>query len=68
MGKKTIVASYLGRLATLGFDNVESAKCLTMIMSVLAYTLQLYFDFSGYCGRYILYAGILPASELCFSV
>jgi len=49
MGKKVIVASYLGKLAALGFDNVESAKCLTMIVSVLAYTLQLYFDFSGYC-------------------
>lgn len=49
MGKKVIIASWLGKIAGLGFDNVESAKSLTMILSVLAYTLQLYFDFSGYC-------------------
>lgn len=49
MGKKVIIASWLGKIAALGFDDVESAKSLTMILSVLAYTLQLYFDFSGYC-------------------
>lgn len=49
MGKKVIIASWLGNIAALGFDDVESAKALTMMLSVLAYTLQLYFDFSGYC-------------------
>ncbi len=49
MGKKVIIASWLGKIAGLGFDNVESANSVTMLLSVLAYTLQLYFDFSGYC-------------------
>ena len=49
MGKKVIIASWLGKIADLGFNNIESAKCLTMSLSVFAYTLQLYFDFSGYC-------------------
>lgn len=49
MGKKVIIASWLGKIVSLGFDDVESAKALTMYLSVLAYALQLYFDFSGYC-------------------
>ena len=49
MGKKVIIASWLGKIAGLGFNNVESANSVTMLLSVLAYTLQLYFDFSGYC-------------------
>ena len=49
MGKKVIIASWLGKIAGLGFDNVESTNSVTMLLSVLAYTLQLYFDFSGYC-------------------
>ncbi len=66
MGKKVIVASYLGKIAAMGYDDVGSVGCLTMILSVVAYTLQLYFDFSGYCdiveGISLMLGFVLPAN------
>lgn len=47
--KKVMIADTLGRGADFGFANPEVLTALdTAIVSVL-YTLQLYFDFSGYC-------------------
>ncbi len=47
--KKVLIADTLGRGADFGFANPEMLTALdTAVVSVL-YTLQLYFDFSGYC-------------------
>ncbi|HBL40441.1 MAG TPA: membrane-bound O-acyltransferase family protein [Ruminococcaceae bacterium] len=49
LGKKVLVADPLGNLANIGFGNIPSLNSSTALISMLAYTLQIYFDFSGYC-------------------
>jgi D-alanyl-lipoteichoic acid acyltransferase DltB (MBOAT superfamily) len=51
LGKKVILADALSAWATEGFEAVASGKALTLVeawAAVLSYTLQIYFDFSGY--------------------
>ena len=46
--KKVIIADRLGDWAHAGFDTAASLTLLEAWMTSLSYTLQLYFDFSGY--------------------
>ncbi|MDQ2961881.1 MAG: MBOAT family protein [Pseudomonadota bacterium] len=46
--KKVCIADPLAPLAAAGFDHPEALSALTAWLAVLAYTLQIYFDFSGY--------------------
>ncbi len=46
--KKVVIADALAPLADAGFANPASLSCVNAWASVMAYTLQLYFDFSGY--------------------
>jgi D-alanyl-lipoteichoic acid acyltransferase DltB (MBOAT superfamily) len=49
--KKTIIADTLAQVATPAFDAAHAGAHLTLVeawMGALAYSLQLYFDFSGY--------------------
>jgi alginate O-acetyltransferase complex protein AlgI len=46
--KKVCIADPLAPVAAAGFDHPEAISALTAWLSVLAYTLQIYFDFSGY--------------------
>lgn len=51
LGKKTILADAFGVWAGEGFNAVAGGESLTILEawgSVLCYTLQIYFDFSGY--------------------
>ncbi|MCX4305213.1 MAG: MBOAT family protein [Acetatifactor sp.] len=47
--KKVILADTLGAGADWGFAAPGSLSCADTILVALIYTLQLYFDFSGYC-------------------
>lgn len=47
--KKVMIADTLGKAVTFGFDNVENLVGANAWLVMLCYTLQLYFDFSGYC-------------------
>lgn len=47
--KKVMIADNLGKAADFGFGNVESIVGVNAWVVMLCYTLQLYFDFSGYC-------------------
>jgi D-alanyl-lipoteichoic acid acyltransferase DltB (MBOAT superfamily) len=49
MVKKVLVADTLAHPVTWGYAHVESLDSLTAFMLMLFYTLQIYFDFSGYC-------------------
>ena len=49
LGKKVLLADTLGRGVDWGFGNVAALGALDTAMVALMYTLQLYFDFSGYC-------------------
>lgn len=46
--KKTAVADTFGVWATLGFDQLETLSFFRAWGTSLSYTMQLYFDFSGY--------------------
>lgn len=49
LAKKVLIADTIGNFANLGFDNIDTLNSTTAILSMLAYTMQIYFDFSGYC-------------------
>ncbi len=48
LAKKVCIADPLAAVAAAGFDHPEAISALTAWLAVLAYTLQIYFDFSGY--------------------
>lgn len=47
--KKVILADSFGLIVSYGYSNITSLTSLEAIIISLAYTFQLYFDFSGYC-------------------
>lgn len=48
LAKKVAIADPLGRYADAGFGHPESLAQVNAFATVLSYTMQLYFDFSGY--------------------
>ena len=49
LAKKVIVADSIASFANAGFDMMESLNFVEAWLTSVSYTLQLYFDFSGYC-------------------
>jgi len=49
LGKKVLIADVFGVAANWGFANVQILDTTNAVLSSLAYTIQIYFDFSGYC-------------------
>ncbi|WP_300344989.1 MBOAT family O-acyltransferase [Fusobacterium sp.] len=49
LAKKVIIADTIGVYANVGFDVMKSLSFVESWLTSLAYTIQLYFDFSGYC-------------------
>ena len=49
LAKKVLLADALGVLVEHGFASVSALSSLQAWITMLAYTLQIYFDFSGYC-------------------
>lgn len=48
LSKKVLIADHLSPWVSLVFDNADSVTFLEAWIGALAYTFQLYFDFSGY--------------------
>ena len=48
LGKKVLIANYMAQIADNVFDYAENPCVMTAWLGVIAYTLQIYFDFSGY--------------------
>ncbi len=46
--KKVIVADTLGNLVALGFGGLEILTTIDVLLVIVCFSLQLYFDFSGY--------------------
>lgn len=46
--KKAVIADEVAPIATVGFDSVERLTLVEGWITSLSYTMQLYFDFSGY--------------------
>ena len=49
LSKKVLLADIMGQAVNWGYENVSVVKGWAAILLVLFYTLQIYFDFSGYC-------------------
>ncbi len=49
LGKKAILADTLSKAVNYGFTNTYFLDTITVIFVMLAYTFQIYLDFSGYC-------------------
>lgn len=49
LAKKVLIADTLSKIVTWAFDNKSYQTTLTGIIIMVCYTLQIYFDFSGYC-------------------
>lgn len=49
LGKKVLIADTLAGAVNYGYDNLASISATEAFLVMLFYTLQLYFDFSGYC-------------------
>ena len=47
--KKVLVADSFARICDAGYNNIPSLNVYSTILVILAFTLQIYFDFSGYC-------------------
>ena len=47
--KKIVVADYFAKFATIGFDGMPDLTMIQAWFVSLSYTIQIYFDFSGYC-------------------
>ncbi len=48
LAKKVLLANFLGQIADNIFEYVQAPSVMTAWLGALAYTLQIYFDFSGY--------------------
>ena len=49
LGKKVLLADVFGGAANWGFANVAALDSTNAWIAMLSYTIQIYFDFSGYC-------------------
>ena len=49
LAKKVLIADLFGIAVNWGFSNVASLDTTNALFTALAYTIQIYFDFSGYC-------------------
>ncbi|MDD5939207.1 MAG: MBOAT family protein [Lachnospiraceae bacterium] len=47
--KKVCLADFFSEAVSVGFENYRNGTTGDVIITMLAYTLQIYFDFSGYC-------------------
>lgn len=49
LGKKVLLADHLAMAVNFAFAGVESLDSLSALTAALFFTLEIYFDFSGYC-------------------
>ncbi|MCR5672675.1 MAG: MBOAT family protein [Lachnospiraceae bacterium] len=49
LGKKLLLADNLGKFVDIGYANIPNLGTGDALLVILSYTLQIYYDFSGYC-------------------
>ena len=49
LAKKVLIADTFGSAANWGFANITQLDSTNAMITMLAYTIQIYFDFGGYC-------------------
>lgn len=48
MAKKVLIADTLAKLVNIGYDNIPELSVISTVIVMFSYSLQIYFDFSGY--------------------
>lgn len=59
LSKKVLLADTLGKAVDFGYGNLAALNSGDGLIVMLSYTLQLYFDFSGYCDMAMGIAGMM---------
>lgn len=49
LAKKVLLADSFSRICDVGYNTVRTLNSISALTVMLAYTLEIYFDFSGYC-------------------
>ena len=49
LSKKLLLADNLGKFVDIGYANIGNLGVFNALLVTVSYTLQIYFDFSGYC-------------------
>ncbi|MGL5258756.1 MAG: MBOAT family O-acyltransferase [Lachnospiraceae bacterium] len=49
LGKKVLIADNLSKIVAIGFQGISEMTSLSLMIVLVSYTFQLYYDFSGYC-------------------
>lgn len=49
LAKKVLIADTLAKMVNIGYDNIEALSAYSALFVMVSYSLQIYFDFSGYC-------------------
>ena len=49
LAKKVLIADTFGNVANIGYADISALDATNAIITMLSYTIQIYFDFSGYC-------------------
>lgn len=49
LAKKVLIADSFARICDVGYENIPQLSSFCAVLTVLSYTLEIYFDFSGYC-------------------
>lgn len=49
LAKKVLLADTFGNAVNWAYDNIDSLNSTSALVIMAAYTIQIYFDFSGYC-------------------
>lgn len=66
LAKKVIIADTIANFANAGFDMMNKLNFIEAWLTSISYTLQLYFDFSGYCdmamGIGLMFNIVLPTN------
>ena len=49
LAKKVLLADTLAKVVNMGYGQIEALNSLDALLVMVCYSLQIYFDFSGYC-------------------
>ena len=49
LAKKVLIADTFSKIVTIGYDNIGELNSPSALIVMICYSLQIYFDFSGYC-------------------
>ncbi len=49
LAKKVLIADHFSEAVFIGMSNYRNEQFFDVLVTMLAYTMQIYFDFSGYC-------------------